>query len=123
MINKIYIFVFIPFLLIAFRSVKSLSRDRDECLFETLCDELLELDEYDDPLSDALESDEPDQNENEKKSVNYACARRSIQLFHLPEPDELERFFFRKLLPAMENDIGFLIGGGGGGGDVCANFI
>lgn len=34
----------------------------------------------------------------------------------LPDPDELERFFFRKLLfVAIENEIGFL--GNGGGGD------
>ena len=39
-------------------------------------------------------------------------------LFFSPEPDELERFFFRRLLvEAIENEIGFR--GGGGGGDCC----
>lgn len=43
---------------------------------------------------------------------------RRIDAKHLPDPDELECFFFRRLLfEAMENEIGFL-GGGGGGGDV-----
>lgn len=43
-----------------------------------------------------------------------------LQVLNLPDPDELECFFFRKLLfVAIENDIGFL-GGGGGGGD-CYN--
>lgn len=32
-----------------------------------------------------------------------------------PEPDELDRFFFRRLLPAIENEIG--LRGAGGGGD------
>lgn len=34
-----------------------------------------------------------------------------------PEPDELDRFFFRRLLPAIENEIG--LRGVGGGGDGC----
>lgn len=38
-------------------------------------------------------------------------------IFHLPEPDELDRFFFRSaVFEAIENEIGFR--GGGGGGDV-----
>lgn len=37
-------------------------------------------------------------------SINYS-----------PEPDELDRFFFRRLLPAIENEIG--LRGAGGGGD------
>lgn len=50
----------LPFLLIAFLSVSSLSRDRVVCLFEPSREELLELDEYDDSLSDPLD-DEPKQ--------------------------------------------------------------
>lgn len=66
-----------------------LSRDRS-LLVWPLREDALELDESDEPLSDALESDEP-------------------------EPDELDRFRFCKLLLfGNENEIG-LRGGGGGG--------
>lgn len=39
-------------------------------------------------------------------------------MLFLPEPDELDRFFFRiALFEAIEKEIGFR--GGGGGGDAC----
>lgn len=39
-------------------------------------------------------------------------------MLFLPEPDELDRFFFRTaLFVAIEKEIGFR--GGGGGGDAC----
>lgn len=40
-----------------------------------------------------------------------------VDFLFLPEPDELDRFFFRiALFEAIEKEIGFR--GGGGGGDV-----
>lgn len=47
----------IPFLLANFRSLITLSRERGLCPFRD--DDSLELDESDEPLSEALESDEP----------------------------------------------------------------
>lgn len=47
----------IPFLLASRRSLMTLSRERGLCPFRD--DDSLELDESDEPLSDALESDEP----------------------------------------------------------------
>lgn len=46
----------VPFLLANFRSLITLSRERGLCPFRD--DDSLELDESDDPDSDALESDE-----------------------------------------------------------------
>lgn len=81
-----------------------------------MCDELLELDEYDDALSDALESDEPNRIERKKNRIDqFAEFRIEKEFKYLPEPDELDRFFFRRLLPAIENEIG--LRGAGGGGD------
>lgn len=48
----------LPFLFAILRSVTTLSRDRS-LLACPLRDDSLELDESDEPLSDALESDEP----------------------------------------------------------------
>lgn len=79
---------------------------------------LLELDEYDVPLSDALESDEPEW--NTMKTLNKLSQKKNLtikQINYIPEPDELDRFFFRRLLPAIENEIG--LRGAGGGGDGC----
>lgn len=47
----------IPLLLASLRSLMILSRERGLCPFRD--DDSLELDESDEPLSDALESDEP----------------------------------------------------------------
>lgn len=54
--------------------------------------ELLELDEYDEPVSEPLESDEP----VEESSIDLDILLKTKVLFKcLPEPEELERRFLR----------------------------
>lgn len=57
MMVKMDMLMKLPFLLASFRSLITLSRER--ALWPFRDDDSLELDESDEPLSDALESDEP----------------------------------------------------------------
>lgn len=101
----------LPFLFAILRSETTLSRVRALC---PSFDEPLELDESDESLSDPLEPDEPVPCKSKIKIGIVSNIEIVIRL-NLPEPDELERFRFCKLLLfGNENEIG-LRGGGAGG--------
>lgn len=81
--------IFLLLLLTTLRSGTVFSR-RAFCLAAAVRDELLELDEYDEPVSEPLESDEPVDN------VDLDFLLKAKGFFKcLPEPEELERRFLR----------------------------
>lgn len=64
-------------------------------------DELLELDEYDEPLSEPLESEEPVNRIHVSVKIPYALNMDGICV---PDPDELERRFRARPLSATAAD-------------------
>lgn len=69
----------LPFLLASFRSLITLSRERALCPFRD--EDSLELDESDEPLSDALESDEPVSLRKMTKNNGFICIIKCVALW------------------------------------------